>query len=61
MAEDSSGVNARSTLVGAGLAGLAAVAVLPILTAASIGSPTVRAIAAVILGVAVAQLYERSR
>jgi hypothetical protein len=61
MADDSAGVNVRSTLVGAGLAGLASVLVLTALTATSTGSPTLRAIVAVILGVAVAQVYERTR
>jgi hypothetical protein len=61
MADDSAGVNVRSMLVGAGLAGVASVLVLTVLTVASIGSPTVRAIVAVILGVGVAQVYERTR
>ena len=56
---DDSGRGARSTLVGAALAGLGALLVLSVLTVAEIGSPPVRALVAVLLGVALAQVYER--
>lgn len=61
MADDPAGRSTRSTLIGAGLAGLASVLVLTAMTAASLGSPTVRAVVAVALGVTVAQIYERTR
>lgn len=61
MADDSAGANVRSMVVGAGLAGLASVFVLTTLTMTDTGSPTVRALVAVILGVGVAQVYERTR
>jgi hypothetical protein len=51
----------RQMLVGAAVAGGGAVLALVVLTATNLGSPTVRAVAAVALGVLAAQLYERTR
>jgi hypothetical protein len=51
----------RSTLVGAALAGVVSVVVLTALTTAELASPTVRIVIAVILGVGIAQVYERTR
>ena len=61
MSEDSSGPGMRSTLVGAALAGVVSVVVLTALTTAELASPTVRIVIAVILGVGIAQVYERTR
>jgi len=61
MAEQSAGTGARSTLIGAGLAGLVSILVLTILTTAQLGSPVARALVAVALGVIAAQVYERTR
>ena len=58
MADDSRS-DVRSTLVGAALAGLGALLVLSVLTVAELGSPPLRALVAVLLGVALAQIYER--
>jgi hypothetical protein len=59
MAEDSSGLSARSTLVGAALAGGVSVLALTLLSSADVATPLVRVVIAIVLGVGVAQLYER--
>lgn len=60
MADDSTGLRSRTALVGALIAGGVAIVVLVVLTAANIGSSTVRGVLAVILGVVVAQFYEQA-
>ena len=57
--ESPDGSGLRSTIAGATIAGGGAVVALLALSAANLGSPTIRAILAIGFGVVVAQLVER--
>jgi len=59
MTDDPAESTVRSTVLGGVIAGGVSILVLTALTAANVGSSAVRIGVAVVLGVAVAQIYER--
>jgi hypothetical protein len=56
---DDDGLDLRGTLLGAAVAGGVSVVVLVALTAAEVGSSPLRIVFAILVGVVVAQAYER--
>ncbi len=55
------GPDPRQTLISAALAGVVALVVLVALSTANVGTDLVQAVVAIVVGVIVAQFYERTR
>lgn len=57
--DSSASTDLRSRILGAAIAGGGAIVVLLVLTALEFGSPAAQTVLAIVVGIAVAQLYEQ--